>query len=94
METAAPRTMVTVVRLMSAPEVPTEQSMTDVVPSDLNNLAQVAVPEAFAETSGPMEFATAIPPEAVPKAVLAKVNSASSTWDVMAVSPVAGCVPS
>ena len=82
--------METVLRMMSAAEVPTEQSSTIVVPSDLKIRAHDAVPVALAEASDAIAFNVNTPAEAAGANVALQTNSANT---VVIAPPVAGRVP-
>jgi len=84
-------TMLTEFRLRSAPEVPTVPSKTWVEPPDCTIRNHVAVPVAFADESDVIAFNVNTPPDAAGANVALQVSSARR---VVAVPPVAGCVPS
>lgn len=74
--------------------VPTLPSITTVVPFDAKQRYHEAVPVAFADASEPIALNVIKPFDAAGAAVALNVNSASNTCVVIAVSAVAGCVPS
>jgi hypothetical protein len=81
-------------RTRFAVAVSTEPSNTTVVPSDFRQRNHVAVPVAFASVSLVIALNVIRPPEAAGAAVALNRSSASSTCEPMAVSAVAGWVPS
>jgi len=88
--TTAAATMLTVFKMMSAADVPTEQSSTMVVPSDLKIRAHVAVPVELAEASDAIAFNVSTPAEAAGANVALQTSSANT---VVIAPPVAGRVP-
>ena len=90
MLTVPPELIVVVFRLQSAPEVPTEPSITN-VPPEVVIRNHVAVLEAIAVTFDGSVGLNGPPPDAAAANGLPSVNSASF---VVAVPPVAGRVPS
>ena len=81
--------------MQSVPERPTVKSITAVVPSVIQARPQVGVIAASADASAVMVSKVAMPLAADPeRAVASKVSVQPSVWSVMAVSAVAGWVPS
>ena len=91
MATVWPKTIAVVFKIMSALTVPTEPSITTVVPSDLKMRKKLAVPLATAVPLVTVPIVI-VPLESVPK-VPATTSSTSLVWVLMAVFALAGCVP-
>ena len=89
--TVAPETMLVVLRLISAPDVPTDIS-TIRVPPDVCSEANVAVAVAAA-VALVIALAVATPPEAAANAVALNGSVASTVLPDNAVSGLVGCVP-
>jgi hypothetical protein len=78
-DTTAPDTMLVVLRITLAADVPTEPSNHTVVPLLARMRAHVAVPVALAEESSVMALAVMTPPDAAPNASAPKRSSARRT---------------
>src|SRR5690242_16022756 len=92
MDTTACCAITALFMFMLHPETPAEPSISTVVPSDLRQRNQVAVPLLSASESGVMALAVRTPATGAPKAGLPNLSSARSVWLVITHWPVEGWV--